>query len=126
MTDPKFGEIKFERRVFPRFVIHLPVSYALEDNAASGEGITNDASLGGLQIYVAEKFNLGDKVKIKLSLAEGKTVHTIQALARVVWIEENPSHDPKPYKMGLEFVDISAESLKHLKWFEQLWLNQAS
>lgn len=126
MPESKYGEVEFERRVFPRFIIHLPFRYQVEDHTRYGEGVTQDASQGGLQIYVDDKLEIGKQLSLSLSLSEGKSVRTIQAKARVVWITETPQKAPKPYKAGLEFVDITAESLEFLKWFEQLWLNQGS
>ncbi|MEW6516462.1 MAG: PilZ domain-containing protein [candidate division FCPU426 bacterium] len=126
MTESKYGEVEFERRTFPRFVIHLPFRYQVDDHTRFGEGLTQDASRGGLQIYVSEKLDINQRLSLSLSLSEGKSVRTIQAHARVVWITENPPQAPKPFKAGLEFTDITPDSLEFLKWFEQLWLNQGS
>ncbi len=124
MPDDKYGEVEFERRVFPRFVIHLPFRYQKEDHPRFGDGVTHDASRGGLQIYLDEPMEVNQRLNLSLSISEGKSMRTIQAKARVVWIAENPKQVPKPYKAGLAFTDITPESLEFLTWFEQLWLNQ--
>jgi PilZ domain-containing protein len=124
MPDSKIGDIEFERREFPRFVIHLPFSYELDH--IQGEGITSNASQGGVQVYLPDEVQESDLLRFKLVLPEGNGVRSVQATARVVWSHKSDLPAPKNFKAGLEFVDISDDGADFLKWFEQLWLNQGS
>jgi len=123
MSKPKYGDIEFERRVFPRFVIHLPFTYEI-DSQSGGEGITNNASQGGLQVYLAERVKKNDILRFRLSLPDENAVQSIEVVARVIWFQKSMLPPPKNYKVGLEFVEISEEALNFLRWFEQLWLKQ--
>lgn len=123
MTEKKYGDVEFERRVFPRFVIHLPFAYEVDNKKQ--EGITSNASQGGLQVYLPEPIALHTIVQFKLSLPEGNEAKYIDASAKVTWIQKSMLPPPKKYKVGLAFVDITQEGKKFLQWFEQLWLNQA-
>ena len=123
MNKKKYGDIEFERRVFPRFVIHLPFSYEVDNK--KNEGITNNASQGGLQVYLPEPVAINTVLRFKLLLPEGNEVQYVEAAAKVTWVQKSMLPEPKNYKVGLAFVDISQEGRKFLQWFEQLWLNQA-
>jgi c-di-GMP-binding flagellar brake protein YcgR len=119
----KYGDVEFERRVFPRFIIHLPFSYEVENK--KNEGITNNVSQGGVQVYLPEPVALHTVLNFKFALPEDNETQYIDATAKVIWIQRSVLPAPKKYKAGLVFIDISREGRKFLQWFEQLWLNQA-
>jgi c-di-GMP-binding flagellar brake protein YcgR len=121
----KFGDIEFERRVFPRFTLRVPFTYQLESKA-TGQGVTGNASQGGLLAYLPERVQFEDRIRIKITLTEQKAVREVEALTRVAWVQETPGGVPHAFKLGLEFVEITAEALGHLKSFEQVWLEQGS
>lgn len=122
MEEAKFGNLEFERRIFPRFVIHLPFSYEL--NGQPGEGVTHDVSQGGVQAYLPESVAEGDLLRLQMVLSKSRKVKALSALAKVVWQQKSRLPAPKNYKVGLVFVEISDETLKFIRWFERLWLKQ--
>lgn len=147
----KFGDIEFERRVFPRFILHLPFTYQIEVNKEGddggkppqrisleetgqtsstyqqppGTGITANASQGGLMVYLPEKVAVGDRIKVRLLLADQGNVNDIETVTEVRWVTKTTLGAPRLYKAGIRFLDITEESLTFLKWFEQLWLEQS-
>lgn len=121
----KFGNLEFERRIFPRFTLHLPFSYEL-DTSVLGEGLTLNASQGGLQVYLPEKVKIGDVLRMKLSLAEKKQVRQVEVSARVAWVEKSPLGKTYQYRVGLQLTEMSPEAESFIKWFEQIWLEQSS
>ena len=125
MIQHKYGDVEFERRAFPRFTIHLPFAYEMAADL-TGEGVTNNASVGGLQVYLPERLQVEDQLRFKMKLPEGHANQYIMGLARVVWIQESALPAPQKYKIGLSLLDISPQDMEILKYFEQIWLNQSS
>jgi c-di-GMP-binding flagellar brake protein YcgR len=120
---PEASQIwKFERRVFPRFVIQVPFTYECNRQSLC-EGTVQNVSIGGLQVYLAESIAPQSVLTLKLSLPKGKAVQHIQATARVVWIMQTKDAVPT-FKAGLKFMSVSPEGLKYLKHFQELWLEQ--
>lgn len=140
----KYGDIEFERRIFPRFVLHMPFSYKImADNCLEGPevaavnqefdvldwnqmGVTVNASQGGLMLYLPEEVAIGQKIKISIAVSRKKKIKNIQTIVKVCWIKKTDLPAPRLYKIGVAFEDISKESLSFLKWFEHLWLRQSS
>jgi len=120
----KFGEVEFERRAFPRFTLHVPFTYTLENNT-SGVGVTDNASQGGLMGYLPEPVQPEDRIRMQITLTESARLHQVAALVRVVWIKKTLEEGARAYKIGLEFLEISSEDLNRLRGFEQIWLEQA-
>lgn len=143
-----FGDIEFERRVFPRFILHLPFSYQIDQavvdsgqqpvdtkdasviQEGEGElksiGLTENASQGGLLLYLPEQLPVGSRIKIMIALAEQGKVRNIEAKVRIKWIESTGMEAPRLYKAGVAFEAIEEDAETFLKWFEQLWLEQSS
>lgn len=141
----KFGDMEFERRIFPRFTIHLPFSYQvrhplMEEPVLSGEdvleldnhnhgqmavqGMTVNASRGGLMIYMQDNIPVGTRLQIKLTLAHRKQVKDVVVEVVVRWIAQADPGSAYRYRAGVQFLDISEENRSIIQWFEQLWLKQ--
>ncbi len=140
-----YGDMEFERRIFPRFTIHLPFSYHVqhplaEDPVSDGEevlnqsglqqgrgapqGMTANASQGGLMIYVQDNLPVGTRLKIKLTLAHRKQVKDVEVEVVVCWIAQANPGSAHRYQAGVKFLQISQENRSIIQWFEQLWLKQ--
>jgi len=116
-AKPHYGIVNFERRKFPRFTIDLPIEYYPENSESAFSGRALNASEGGLLIYLPEKVEIGDLLKLKLFFTMGQDLNMIEATAQVAWIDIHLGEDWGDYRSGLRFIDISSEDLQKLKSF---------
>jgi len=119
---PKFGKAQFERRIFPRFKLEIPISYEHELEALPPrEGRTGDISAGGLLVYLSDRVLPGDQLRIRMRLTDPNAPRMLDLLCRVSWVEI----DENLVKAGLTFEDIKPEELELLQQFQGLWLEQS-
>lgn len=116
-AKPHYGIVNFERRKFPRFTIDLPIEYHHEGSESPYSGRALNASEGGLLIYLPEKVDMGEVLKLKLFFTLGQDLNMIEATAQVAWIDIHLGEDWGDYRSGLKFLDISSEDLQKLKTF---------
>jgi len=72
---------------------------------------TVNMSLGGARVFSDDRLKLGTKLALEL-LADAES--TVQVLARVVWIDEQPPGSPARYDVGLEFLEVPEEMISRL------------
>ena len=104
----------FERRRYPRFPIDFPVEYWRIDISKSRPGRTGDISEGGVLLYLPEKIAVGQNIGVKILIGPELESKFIEALGQVTW---NDSHFGKKdfyHRIGLKFLDISAEKMEEL------------
>jgi c-di-GMP-binding flagellar brake protein YcgR len=116
-TKPRYGTVNFERRKYPRFNVNLPIDYYRIDSSISHAGKALNISEGGLLIYFPEEMEIGQHLKLKLFLASGSEMNTIETLVEVVWIDIHLGKDWGDYRTGVRFVNISTEDMEKLKNF---------
>jgi c-di-GMP-binding flagellar brake protein YcgR len=116
-TKPRYGTVHFERRKYPRFNVNLPIEYYRIDSPISHTGNALNISEGGLLIYFPEEMEIGQHLKLKLFLASGSEMNTIETLVEVVWIDIHPGRDWGDYRTGVRFFNISTEDMEKLKNF---------
>jgi len=113
---PLFGTVNFERRKHPRISVNLPIEYWQADNSKGSPGCTVDISEGGLLLYLREKIEVGQNIRVKLFIGSGLALKPIDAIVQVVWNEfhygENDDH-----RTGVKFVNISLEDMDKLRNF---------
>ncbi|MDI7258661.1 MAG: PilZ domain-containing protein [Thermodesulfobacteriota bacterium] len=114
---PRIGIVNIERRRYPRFSIDLPIEYYPIHSSASHTGRTLNASEGGLLVYLPEKMEVGQSLKLKLFFSSGFNLNTIEVITEVIWIDIHLEKDWGDYRTGLKFVDISSEDLSRLRDF---------
>lgn len=114
---PRIGIVNIERRRYPHFSIDLPIEYHLIHSSAGHTGRTLNASEGGLLVYLPEKMEVGQSLKLKLFFSSGFNLNTIEVIAEVIWIDIHLEKDWGDYRTGLKFVDISSEDLSRLRDF---------
>jgi len=76
-----------------------------------------NASEGGLLIWVREKMEIGQTLKIRLFLLPGTKLVSIKAEVEIVWKDIDWGDGPEDYRFGIKFVNISPEDLEKLKGF---------
>lgn len=116
-TKPRYGIVNFERRRYPRFSIDLPIEYYKIDTQTGHSGRAANISEGGLLIFLSEKVEIGQHLKLRLFLASLSEFHSMEVLAEVVWMEARLKEGRIDYLCGVKFIDISSENLTRLKEF---------
>jgi len=112
----RYGTVNFEKRKYPRFSVDLPVEYSRADLSAD-QGRAMNASEGGLLLYVPELVGIGNHLRLKLFFTMGSELNTIETLVEVVWVDVHLGKDWGDYRIGVRFVEISAEDMGKLKSF---------
>jgi hypothetical protein len=118
-----YGKVEFERRVFPRFKIDIPIYYEIETRPVL-EGRAGNISEGGLLIYLPHSVAVGDQLLIRLHMTDPKAPRLIEAVGAVMWSKPTGGGEPDACKVGLRFVDIRPEDLTYIRQFQSLWLEQ--
>ena len=108
-----YGVARFEERNHPRFLLNLPVEYYSARPKMKGMGHTDNASEGGMIIYLRKHFRAGQMMKLKLFFTSGFSMDTIEMLSRIIWTKKLEAE----YLYGIKFIDISPEDLNKLNAF---------
>jgi c-di-GMP-binding flagellar brake protein YcgR len=117
----RFGIGNFERRKYPRFSIDLPIEYYRTESSIAGSGRTGDISEGGLLVYLSERVEVGEHLKVRCFFTSiSELMNTMETLAEVVWVilehlEANGL--PGNYRCGLRFIDVNPIDMEKLKVF---------
>jgi c-di-GMP-binding flagellar brake protein YcgR len=116
-----------ERRKFPRLRLNVNVQYEILKVSAlrTEETGSKNISAGGISLVVPKKVNIGDLLRLKLSLPG--EVSFIVIKGKVIWVEEfsvTPASIYKAYDCGIEFVDVSAEDQKSISRYLTVHVKQ--
>lgn len=114
---PRIGIVNFERRRHPRFNIDLPIEYYPIDSSISHSGRAINISEGGLLVYLPEKVEVGQYLKMKLFFPLGSDLNTIEMVGQLVWMDIHLEKGWGDYRSGVRFIDISSEDQNKLKKF---------
>jgi len=117
VTKPRTAIVNFERRIYPRFNVDLPIEYYRIDLSISYTCRAINTSEGGLLIHFPEQMDIGQHLRIKLFFASGSELDTIEVLAEVVWMDIHLGEGWGDYRCGVKFIDISPEDMRKLKNF---------
>jgi c-di-GMP-binding flagellar brake protein YcgR len=109
-------EKDLERRIYPRFLLNLPVEYYPIDSPATTQGHTLNASQGGLMVCLREALQKGQLINLKVYFSLGDKLLTVETKAEVMWADPNRGEDGN-YRYGVKFAEISSEDLDKLKGF---------
>jgi c-di-GMP-binding flagellar brake protein YcgR len=110
---PRYGTVNFEKRKHPRFSVDLPAEYSRTDLSVK-QGRAINASEGGLLLYLPERFEIGQHLKLKLFFTMGSELNAIEAIAEVVWVDIRLEKDGGDYRTGVRFAEISTEDMAKL------------
>ena len=114
--NPHFGTVNFERRQRSRFSIDLPAEYWQIGNSNNHPGRLVNISEGGLLLYLPEKIEVGQNLRVRLFIGPMLELEPVDAFVLVVW---NDFHFGKNgyYRIGVKFVNISPENMDKLRNF---------
>jgi c-di-GMP-binding flagellar brake protein YcgR len=122
---PQYGLVNFERRRSPRFSVDLPIEYSLLDSPEKNQGLAENASEGGLMLFLGQNLAVGQGLRVKIFFHSNPLLHSIEVVARVVWTELVFGKEGD-YRCGVRFQDIPSDDLAKLKTFlEHLSVIQA-
>jgi c-di-GMP-binding flagellar brake protein YcgR len=108
------GILSVERRKYPRYNVELPLSYSRVNDKELFGGIVANASEGGILVYLPEKMEIGDILKIEIFYSKGFELDTIQAIAKAVWTDLTTKRNLGEYRYGLEFQSIDKKDYNRL------------
>ena len=103
-----------ERRAHPRYVLELPIHYSMMDGQERW-GIAEDASEGGLLVYLHEFIEKGSLLKLEIFSPRGSELNAIKAMAKVAWSDSVANKPWEEYRHGLAFQAFQKESLDKLR-----------
>jgi len=115
-TKLRYGTVNFERRKHPRVNLDLPIEYSRIDLVAKNKRAIK-AGDGGLLVYLPEKMEIGQHLRVKIFFPSDFGLNTIESMTEVVWLDIHLEKDWGDYRTGVRFVDISLENLRRLKDF---------
>lgn len=113
--DLNSGFVNFETRRHPRHAVDLPVECCRINSPISYAGRAINASEGGLMVYLPEKVEIGQHLKLMLSVGSKSALDTIDMIAQVVWVDIGSSMPMEEYRVGVMIVDISSTDRLKLK-----------
>jgi c-di-GMP-binding flagellar brake protein YcgR len=113
---PHFGTVNFEKRRQPRISTDLPAEYWHIENPKNHPGRLLNASEGGLLLYLPEKMEVGQDLKVRLFIGPILELEPLDAFVQVVWNDLH-SGENGHYRIGVEFVNISPEDMDKLRNF---------
>jgi len=105
-----------ERRMYPRFLLNLPIEYLPLDSPAGYSSHTVNASEGGLMICLHERVEVRKHLHLKIFFSSGPSVLTINPMVQVMWADEQLGKD-ETYRHGVSFVDPTSEEVHKFRDF---------
>ncbi len=109
------GVARIEERKHPRFLLNLPIEYALVDSEVRQTGYTFNTSEGGLMVNLPQKLETGQLLKIRIFFSWGLDISSIEILCQIVWTDHAPGDEG--YRSGVKFLKVSEEDLNKLILF---------
>ncbi len=106
---------KKERRKHPRLRLKLPMNYSRKELKGYYGGIVGNASEGGILVYLPEKLNSGEVLKIEVLFAKGWELKTVRGTAKIIWSDLAIRKARKVHRYGLQFQLFNKRNLQKLR-----------
>ena len=107
------GRATTDERKEPRVLLNLPIDYNAEKSSTFRPGYTTNLSPAGGLLNVAERFDIGQKINLRIFFVFGPELETIKVNSRVVWVDRVEKEGN--YRSGVEFLDISPTDKKRME-----------
>lgn len=111
----KKGVLAIEKRKHPRFFVELPLDYSRKGKNPEFGGLIKNAGEGGILVYLPEKLDVGELLKIDIFFAKGLELNSIQGIAKIVWADLAARETWKEHRYGLEFHSMPKGTIQKLK-----------
>jgi len=96
-----------ERRKHRRHFVDLPVDCCVIENKRKGPiqvGVAENAAIGGLSVYLNERFTSGTHLFIELYYRDGYEFSSLKILTEVIW--NSDKMETSGYKHGLKLLSL--------------------
>lgn len=113
---PQYGIVNFERRRSPRFSVDLPIEYSRIEADEKNPARTGNASEGGLMLFLGQKLEVGQDLRIKIFFHSEPRLHSLEVKGKVAWTEIAFAKEGD-YRCGVQFTQITPEDLVQLRHF---------
>ena len=100
--EAKKGVFVIEKRRDPRYKVELPLDYSPINAKENYRGTIANANKGGILVYLPERLEIGDLFRIKIFFPMDTVLSTIQAIAKVVWVDSATQKNAGEYRYGLQ------------------------
>ncbi len=105
-----------ERRMYPRFLLNLPIEYSRLDSPVSHSSRTVNASEGGLMIYLHERHEVGQHLTVKIFFSSGSDLQTSKSIVQVMWADEKLGEGGN-FRHGVRFLDATSGDVQKFRGF---------
>lgn len=112
---PKNKGLATQKRKHPRLLVELPLDYSRKGKKADFGGIVKNASEGGILVYLPEKIEVGELLKIEMYYAKGPELNTVKGVAKIVWADLASKETWREHRYGLKFQSIPKEMIQKLR-----------
>jgi c-di-GMP-binding flagellar brake protein YcgR len=112
---PKNGRLAIQNRKHPRLLVELPLDYSRKGKKANFGGIVKNASEGGILVYLPEKIEVGELLKVEIYFAKGLELNTVQGVAEIVWADLAARETWREHRYGLEFHSMPKGMIQKLR-----------
>ena len=109
------GAVVVERRKHPRINVELPLDYCIVDAKENHGGMVEDASEGGLLVYLKERIDVGTLLRIEILFVRALELNSICGIAKVVWSDLAARESFGEFRYGLQFQSFREGDHNRLK-----------
>ncbi len=110
----KKGVLAIEKRKHPRFFLELPLDYSRKGKKTDFGGMVQNAGEGGILVYLPEKIEVGEMLKVEIYFAKGLELNTVQGMAKIVWADLAARETWREHRYGLEFHSMPKGMIQKL------------
>lgn len=107
--------LAIEKRKHPRLFVELPLDYSRKGKKSEFGGIVKNASEGGILVYLPEKIEVGELLKVEIYFAKGLELNTIQGEGKIVWADLAAKETWREHRYGLEFHSMPKGMIQKLR-----------
>ena len=100
--EAKKGIFVIEKRRDPRYKVELPIDYSPINEKENYRGTIANANEGGILVYLPDRLEIGGLFRIKIFFPMDTVLSTIQAIAKVVWVDSAIQKPAGEYRYGLQ------------------------
>lgn len=114
-TPSRKGVLAIEKRKHPRLFVELPLDYSRKGKKSNFGGIVKNASEGGILVYLPERIEVGELLKIEIYFAKGLELNTIQGVGKIVWADLAARETWREHRYGLQFHSMPKGMIQKLR-----------
>ncbi len=114
-TPIQKGILAIERRRFPRIYVELPLDYSRKGKKSDFGGFVKNASEGGILVYLPERLEIGELLKVEIFFPKGLELNSIRGVAKVVWEDLAAKESWREHRYGLAFQSMPKGMLQKLR-----------